>query len=204
MEPDAETGRLKNLWSGDFGDAYAERNSGAHEGREPFWRERCETLGVKSALEIGCNVGGNLLWLAEILGADNVAGIEINPTAAETARERIPGADIRVGQAAELPFEDGTFDLVFTAGVLIHQSRESLPKVMDEQVRVAERFILFAEYYAKAQTEVPYRGHEGALFKDDYGRLYAERYPELDQLEKRFLDSGSWDDVTCWTFRKPR
>jgi pseudaminic acid biosynthesis-associated methylase len=200
---DSETGRLQDLWSGDFGDAYVERNAKAHEGREPFWRERLETLGVTSALEIGCNVGGNLVWIGDALGAANVAGIEINETAAATARRRLPEADIRIGQAAELPFEDGQFDLVFTAGVLIHQSRESLPSVLDEMIRVSKRFVLAAEYFADEPTEIPYRGHDGALFKDDYGRLIAERDPKLEQIEKGFLDSGSWDDVTYWTFRKP-
>jgi hypothetical protein len=109
-----------------------------------------------------------------------------------------------VGTATDLPFGDGAFDLVFTAGVLIHQSREALPTVIDEIVRVAQRHVLCAEYYAEELVEVPYRGHDGALFKEDYGRRYVERHPELTQIEHGFLPAseGTWDDVTYWTFNK--
>jgi len=52
--------------------------------------------------------------------------------------------------------------------------------------------------------EVPYRGHEGALFRNDYGRLYQERFPDLKLVEEGFLpkSEGVWDDLTLWVFAK--
>jgi hypothetical protein len=52
---------------------------------------------------------------------------------------------------------------------------------------------------------VPYRGQEGALFKQDYGALYQRLFPELELVDEGFLPRGeaTWDDVTWWTFRKP-
>lgn len=203
-DPANEKSRLEALWAGTFGDSYVDRNAEAHVGREPFWRERVEALGTTSALEVGCNVGGNLVWLATLLGEEHVAGVEINEQAVAVARERLPAADIRTGMATDLPFDDGAFDLVFTAGVLIHQSREALPTVMDEIVRVADRHVICAEYYAPELVEVPYRGHSGALFKDDYGQRYLERHPGLTLVDQGFLPAseGAWDDVTHWTLRK--
>lgn len=202
----SETDRLEALWAGDFGDAYVDRNADAPQGREPFWRERVETLGVASALEVGCNVGGNLRWLAALLGEDRVAGVDVNAKALERARAAIPGADLRLTTGRELPFDDGAFDLVFTVGVLIHQSREDLPRVMAEIVRCSSRYVLCAEYAAEDVEEVPYRGHDGALFKEDYGARYASMFPSLELVDRTFLARGegtSWDDVTVWTFRKP-
>ena len=103
------------------------RNAAAGEGRRPFWEARTTQFGFASALEVGCNVGGNLRWLAELLGPENVAGVDVNEQALEILRERCPGVDVRLAPARELPFEDGAFDLVFTTGVLIHQPPAELP-----------------------------------------------------------------------------
>jgi hypothetical protein len=65
---------------------------------------------------------------------------------------------VQQASAAELPFVDHCFDLVFTMGVLIHQPDESLGRVMSEVVRCSARLVLCAEYYAPEPTEVPYRG----------------------------------------------
>jgi pseudaminic acid biosynthesis-associated methylase len=199
-----EAERLEALWSGDFGDQYVDRNAAAGEGRRPFWVERHEKLGFTSALEIGCNLGANTRWLAELLGPENVAGIDVNEHALAVLREKIPGADVRLASAREVPFADASFDLVFTTGVLIHQPPAELPAIMDEIVRCSRRYVLCGEYRADALEEVHYRGHEGALFRNDYGRLYAERFPSLRPVEEGFLPSseGVWDDVTFWVFEK--
>lgn len=205
MTGDADdTARLEALWAGEFGDDYVVRNRAAGEGRRPFWEARLAALGFGSALEIGCNVGGNLVWLAELIGAENVAGVDVNERALEILRERVPGIDVRRAAARELPFEDGAFDLAFTTGVLIHQPPDELPQVMDEIVRCSRRYVLCGEYRADDLEEVPYRGQEGALFRHDYGRLYQERHPSLRLVEEGFLprSEGVWDDITYWVFEK--
>jgi len=201
----SDADRLEALWAGDFGDAYSVRNAAAAEGRRPFWDARHAQLGFASALEVGCNVGGNLRWLAELLGPDNVAGVDVNEQALETLRAALPGVDARRAPARELPFGDGAFDLVFTTGVLIHQPPAELPAVMDEIVRCSRSYVLCGEYHANALEEVPYRGQEGALFRNDYGRLYRERFPDLRLVEEGFLarDDGPWDDLTYWVFARP-
>jgi pseudaminic acid biosynthesis-associated methylase len=197
-----EAERLEALWAGDFGNQYVDRNAAAGEGRRPFWEERVQRHGFTSALEIGCNLGGNTRWLAELLGPENVAGIDVNEHALAVLRENIPGVDVRIASARELPFADASFDVVFTTGVLIHQSPEELPRIMDEIVRCSRRFVLCGEYRADEQEEVHYRGHEGALFRNDYGRLYTERFPELRLVEEGFVGQPAWDDITFWVFEK--
>jgi len=204
MTPEDDAARLEGLWSGEFGDDYVERNKAASEGRRPFWEHVLGAIEAGSALEIGCNVGGNLRWLAELLGAENVAGVDVNERALEVVRSELPGVDARVSSARELPFADDSFDLVFTTGVLIHQSPDELPRVMDEIVRCSRRYVLCGEYRADELEEVPYRGQRGALYKQDYGRLYQERFPQLRLLEEGFLpkSEGVWDDVTYWVFEQ--
>jgi hypothetical protein len=106
-------------------------------------------------------------------------------------------------RARGLPFRDGSFEMVFTMGVLIHQPTEALEEVMAEIERCSSRYILCAEYFAETLTEVPYRGIDGALFKRDFGGLYQELFPGLQQLERGHLSrADGWDDVTYWVFEK--
>ena len=200
---DTEARRLEELWSGQFGDAYVGRNANASNGRDAFWKTILTKYAPHSVCEVGCNIGGNLRWIAEILPPAFVWGIDVNETALGKLRAAVPGVKAVHATAKELPFADGQFDLVFTAGVLIHQPESSLKDVMSEVVRCSKRYVLCMEYFSPETVEVPYRGQEGALFKRDYGRLYAEAFPELRLLEKGHLDKDQgWDDVTYWLFEK--
>jgi pseudaminic acid biosynthesis-associated methylase len=200
----SETTRLERLWSGEFGDQYVGRNLDAGEGRDRFWYELLDRLTPTSVLEIGCNVGANLRWIVDRLPAHDVYGIDVNERALRTIRSRL---DINAvwSPARELPFRDRRFDLVFTAGVLIHQPEAALPLVMGEAVRTSRNYVLALEYGAEETVEVPYRGQTGALFKRNYGRLYHEWFHELELLDEGVLgiDDG-WDDVSWWLLRRAR
>jgi pseudaminic acid biosynthesis-associated methylase len=196
---------LEDLWAGEFGDAYVERNRDAAHGREDFWRARIEQADPASVLEVGCNLGGNLRPLAELVGAEKLAGIDVNETAVKAAREAVPGADIRRASAYEIPFDDASIDLVFTTGVLIHLPPDGVEKAVDEIVRCSSRWILCGEYFAEQEEEVLYRGQEEALFRRDYGGIYQRRHPDLKLVEQGFLsasEESSWDDVTWWLFER--
>ena len=94
--------------------------------------------------------------------------------------------------------------MVFTTGVLIHQTPAALPIIMSEIVRCARKYVLCAEYFAEDLTEVPYRKQHGALFKQNFGKMYLDLFPELALRKSGFLPKadGGWDDVTYWVFEK--
>lgn len=70
------------------------------------------------ALEIGFGKSG---WLADLLswGLDSkdLAGIELDAVRGKVAQRRFPGADLRIGNAAELPWPDDSFTLVVASTV---------------------------------------------------------------------------------------
>jgi SAM-dependent methyltransferase len=72
----------------------------ARTGLEPGWR----------VLDVGCGAGA-FLSLVEASGAEP-SGIDASESLVAFARTRLPRADLRVGEMEELPWEDGTFDLV--------------------------------------------------------------------------------------------
>ena len=61
-------------------------------------------------LDLGCGEGRLARDLAA-LGHD-VAGVDVSPTMIAAARDEAPGMELHVADAADLPFDDGSFGLV--------------------------------------------------------------------------------------------
>ncbi len=76
----------------------------------------------KKLLEVGFGMGTALFQFAS--SGAIVSGIDLSPEHLRIARQRFSaygmGADLRLADAEDLPFEDGTFDVVYTFGVIHH------------------------------------------------------------------------------------
>jgi ubiquinone/menaquinone biosynthesis C-methylase UbiE len=77
----------------------------------------CEAAGVREGqrvLDVGCGPGALVSKLAEIVGAESVAGLDPSEPFVQAARARVPGARILVGSAESIPFADGEFDAMLS------------------------------------------------------------------------------------------
>jgi ubiquinone/menaquinone biosynthesis C-methylase UbiE len=74
-------------------------------------REGMFPLEHLSVADIGCGSGRWLLEFAQ-WEAGEIHGIELDETRVQRARKRLPSADLRAGDARDLPWADDTFDLV--------------------------------------------------------------------------------------------
>ena len=75
-----------------------------------------EVVGIEPGgrlLDVGCGPGGLAKALAAVVGAENVSAVDPSEPFAEMCREQLPGADVRVAAAEELPFADDSFDGAF-------------------------------------------------------------------------------------------
>lgn len=70
-------------------------------------------------LDVGCGPGALMAELVARLGGDAVAGVDPSEPFVHAARERHPGADVRLASAEDLPFEDATFDAAI-AQLVVH------------------------------------------------------------------------------------
>jgi ubiquinone/menaquinone biosynthesis C-methylase UbiE len=70
-------------------------------------------------LDVGCGPGALSTELARRLGTEAVSAVDPSTSFVAAARERLPGADIRLAAAEELPFEIGTFDAAL-AQLVVH------------------------------------------------------------------------------------
>jgi pseudaminic acid biosynthesis-associated methylase len=199
MTPSTATERIEHLWAGEFGNAYLERNLDAAEGRGPFWDAILGRFPTESVLEVGCTQGDNLVHLARHVPAERIWGVDVNPIVLQRLREHVPGVHPLLGVARELPFPDDSFDLVLTVGLLIHIPDDTLEQVMGELVRVSRRWVLSGEYHADEPTEITYRGHDGILFKRDYGELFRRWFPDCPVVEEAFLTEDEGFDRVTYT-----
>jgi SAM-dependent methyltransferase len=69
-------------------------------------------------LEVGCGPGSLTEVLAARFGAASVAAVDPSEPFVAACRERIPGADVRVGAGESLPFADGAFQAALSQLVL--------------------------------------------------------------------------------------
>lgn len=202
-------------WRGDFGREYTERNALSLEGMERlhlrnYGMYRTE-MNLKffydlprhlTILEVGCNIGNQLLCLQK-MGFANLCGIELQTYAVKFSRARVKGINVIQGSAFELPFREGSLDLVFTSGLLIHISPSDISKVLAEIHRCTREYIWGCEYYADGYEEVNYRGASDLLWKTDFVKLWLEHFPGLSLLkEERFKYLWNENIDTMFLLRK--
>ena len=91
-------------------------------------------------LDVGCGTGANLLMLAEYGDAE---GVDISEDALAFCRER--GLDkVRLGAGEQLPYDDGTFDLVTALDVVEHMDDDLAGlREMRRVLRPGGRVLLF-------------------------------------------------------------
>lgn len=146
-------------------------------------------------LEVGSNVGTQLMVLQK-MGFKNLYGIEINRGAIEFSKKNSKNIDIIQSSALDLPFKDNYFDLVFTAGLLIHILPSDIKKVMKEIYRVTRKYIWGFEYYAPSYTEIVYRRKKNILWKANFPKLYANFFKDLKLIKEKkikYLNNGNVD-----------
>jgi ubiquinone/menaquinone biosynthesis C-methylase UbiE len=93
-----------------------------------------------SVLEVGCGSGGYALYLAQTVGC-RLVGLDINEPGVQNANQLAAARGLgekvrfeRCDTSKELPFEDGTFDAVFSNDVLCHLAGR--PGVLGEMFRI--------------------------------------------------------------------
>jgi pseudaminic acid biosynthesis-associated methylase len=196
------------FWQGVFGDEYIGRNQGpgwVASNTAFFANVLGHTAGVRSVLELGSNIGLNLMALRQLLPDAALSAVEINERAAERLKANVPGIDLHLTSILQFEPRD-TWDLVFTKCVLIHIPPERLADVYDLLYRCSREYILVAEYYNPTPMEVVYRGHTARLFKRDFAGEMLDAYPDLRLVGYGFVyqrdASFPQDDVTWFLLRK--
>ncbi len=159
---------------------------------------------VTNLLDVGCGIGGSSLYLAQRYHA-RATGITLSPVQAQRAQERASEQGLSaktnflVADALNMPFEDNSFDLVWTL-----ESGEHMPdkvKFLQECYRVLQPggTLIMATWCHRPTDQSPLNQNEQKLLADIY-RVYCLPYvislPEYTeiatQLPLKDLKTADW------------
>ena len=147
-------------WLGTGGFADVER-PGWHEEREVLARVLAALPPVRM-LDVACGTG----MLTQHLPGERV-GVDQSDAMLEHARQRVPTATFVTGDALDLPFEDGSFDRVFSSFFYCHLEEEDRLRFLVEARRVARELVVV-----------------GACRRDGW--------PSAEWQERRLADGSRW------------
>ena len=197
-------------WSGNFGQEYTDRNLLTLADMEKLYLRNFGKTRTEMneeilhdiqkdirVLEVGCNVGIQLLCLQNI-GFKNLYGIELQPYAVELSKSRTKSINIIQGSAFDIPFKDAYFDLVFTSGLLIHISPNHIQAVLEEIHRCTSRYIWGFEYYSDEYTEIEYRGKKNLLWKTNFAQLFLDNFADLHLIRRekyKYIGNDNTDEM---------
>ncbi len=196
-------------WESTFGDEYTERN---------LLNEDLDELNMKvygltqkelaeeflsgidrsaKILEVGSNIGSQLVYL-EKMGFKNLYAIELNKKSIEICRQKNNNINVVYGSALDIPFKDDYFDLVFTAGLLLHIAPENLKKAMHEIQRCSKRYIWCLEPFSESIQEVCYHGENNMMWKGNFCKIFLENFSNVKLVKKRklkYLENNNFDKM---------
>lgn len=116
-----------------------------------FIRDLALSLRAQNILEVGCNSGNDLKLFSKDF---DVSGIDPNELAIKRARQDLPYFKFKVNSITELPFEDSSFDFVFTRNVLNHIDDSDMEKSVNELFRVSRKYILNIEFFSDNESQM--------------------------------------------------
>ncbi len=201
-------------WAGKFGDDYVERNVSVDvvnkdyvkltglkydEIFSDFFQDLDKDLDI---LELGCNVGNNLSILKS-LGFTNLHGLDVNSKAIDIANSRYSDIHFYNSSIESCEFPAQSFDLVFTAGVLIHINPSALPNIIKQILSLSKQYVFGFESFSESITDVFYRNSNNLYWKQNFPQLFKNISPDLNMVKERkipYLNSNLSE--ICYLFQK--
>jgi demethylmenaquinone methyltransferase/2-methoxy-6-polyprenyl-1,4-benzoquinol methylase len=161
---------------------------GWHEERERM-QNAVAAMAAARTLDIACGTG----WLTQHLRGE-IVGLDASPSMLEVAAERIPGAEFVVGDALELPFEDGSFERIATGHFYGHLEEADRARFLSEARRVAGELVVIDSALRDGVDPVEWQER---LLKDGSRWEVYKRYFAASELAEELGDGevlfgGNW------------
>jgi protein-L-isoaspartate(D-aspartate) O-methyltransferase len=142
--PKAKAAELAKQWGFDYWDGDRRINYGGYRYMEGRWEKvakaMAEHYGIKPGdkiLDIGCGKGFLLYDFTKVIPGVEITGIDISEYAIENSKQEIKH-QLQVGKATDLPFDDSSFDLVFSLNTFHNLHCYDLDKALREMERVGK------------------------------------------------------------------
>ena len=196
--------KQEQFWAGAQGKSYLKRNfthPTRQKERKVFYDMFLPLDRDAHILEVGCNCGINLQILQD-MGFTNLSGIDIGEDALNEAKNRLPNANFTLGSILDMPYDDNSYDVVFSSGVLIHQDpTNSLSVVMSEMIRCAKKYILGLEDYNQSFMDVGYRGSTGFYWRGPFLETFLATASNLHKEDEEYMVINPVYKRQCYKIR---
>ena len=197
----------EKFWSGKFGNDYISRNNSKklQRNNDQFFKKIFKKkLKINSVLELGSNIGNNLVSLEKIYKKSSFTALELNLKACKILKKKKP--KYHVVNSTILDFRtDKKFNLVLCKGVLIHVNPKQLKKVYEKIYEFSNKYILFAEYFSPNPEKIIYRKHKNKLFKRDFAFEFMQKFKNLKLVDYGFVyhkDKYPVDNLNLFLLKK--
>jgi ubiquinone/menaquinone biosynthesis C-methylase UbiE len=121
--------------------------SALHPHRKVIISELKKLQPIKNILEVGCNIGPNLLRIQDEFPKIKLAGVDINEFAIAEGKRLLKSIDFRVADLDELPFKNKSFDYILADAVLIYVDPSKISCVIMEMDRVCKKGMILVEWH---------------------------------------------------------
>jgi ubiquinone/menaquinone biosynthesis C-methylase UbiE len=171
--------------------------TGLHAERvRPGWDEEVDVLAELIAslppartLDVACGTG----FLTRYLRGE-VVGLDQSERMLSLAREQAPDATFVRGDALELPFEDDSFDRVFTSYFYCHLEEPERKRFLSEARRIARELVVVASVPGAGD---PVERYEERLLKDGsrwtvFKRVFTGEQLMAELGSGEVLHEGRW------------
>ncbi len=178
-------------YDNDFWTKYANTNDSNHN--TEFSKFICDlalSLKAQTVLEVGCGTGNDLRAFPENF---DVHGLDLNDHALEKAKQKLASFKFKKGSIIELPYDDSSFDLVFTHKVLNYIDDKDMPDAISELFRVSRKYIVNFELFGEDEDLISPDGK--SRFRNLYKRwldfkvkliINVDMHEEIDPEKSRF------------------
>ncbi len=140
----------------------------------------------KHVLDIGCGSGGIAVGLANEFNAQRVTGIDVEKPVVEAARRRVENAglsdiiEIKLVSPGPFPFEDESFDIVFSKDSIIH---------------IADKEMLAKQAYRVLRPGGWFVASDWLISHDDEPSQAMKDYIKQEGLEFRMASPGRYESA---------
>ena len=166
--------------------------------------DECQRRDVRDVLEVGCGAGRDGLPMQAAGLA--YCGVDLSPVSAEFCRGL--GLDAREGLATSLPFDDATFDAVWTMSTLMHLEGDGFEQAVAELGRVVKPGGLVEVGVWGSVEDGEWTSPDGRYFRhrsDDRVRELLSRIGQVDEFDTwDWIDDGGHYQWARITTAEPR
>ena len=143
--PKPKAATLAKQWGFDYWDGDRKICYGGYRYMEGRWEKVAKAMadyyGIKPGdkiLDVGCGKGFLLFDFTKVVPGVEVYGLDISEYAIENSKEEVKGR-LQLGNATSLPFEDHSFDFVYSITTLHNLHCYDLDKALREIERVGKK-----------------------------------------------------------------